>query len=306
MTDQSHVPLARASDAKQVALLATSLVLSWLLPRRAWPGACHALTRLTASPRLAYGRDLRRRAPPELAVRAGLTVPEFVRASEDLHVEGYFELLRGYRPFAAEPEVRLEGLENVRAALEAGRGAILWVAGCVSSDLITKLAFHQAGLRVVHLSRPTHGFSTSRFGMRLLNGVRRRREDRYLAARVVTDDRNAPGPLRELYRTLNANGLVSITAGDEARSPIERPFLGRKLRIAPGAPLICGKTDARLLPAFTMRLEPGRYRVVVQPPIPIEGDRRPDSAVDGWVQRLDAFARAHPLLWTGWRGDRLS
>ncbi len=42
------------------------------------------------------------------------------------------------------------------------------------------MAFHRAGLAVSHLSRASHGFSGSRLGVRVLNPIHTKVEDRYL------------------------------------------------------------------------------------------------------------------------------
>lgn len=250
-------------------------------------------------------QNLDRRLPDLLVARAGLSRRQFLRTAEDLFTESYFELLRDYRPFGGRARIGTVGLEHVQRAGATGRGILFWVVGCVSSDLVAKMAFRQAGLAVWHLSRPTHGFSRSRFGVRVLNPIRRRREDRYLAGRVVIDEANSVGPLRTLYRRLRGGEIVALTAGDEARKVCEAPFLGRTLRVAPGAPEIAWATGAALLPVFTVRNGPGDYTVIIEPEIPVPAQSPAQAAVEQLVSRLESFTAQYPLLWTGWRGERL-
>ena len=79
---------------------------------------------------------------------------------------------------------------------------------------MTKIALHRAGYRIVHLSHPRHGFSSSSFGVRYLNPVHRRAEDRYLAERVVLSLASPVGAMRTLMQRLKSNGVVTVTVRD--------------------------------------------------------------------------------------------
>ena len=113
---------------------------------------------------------------------------------------------------------------------------------------MTKLALHEAGYAVAHLSRDTHGFSTTRFGRRVLNPIQTRVERRYLAERLVMSDERSVGPLRELAARLKQNRLVSITLAREWRRTRLVPFLDGYIRIATGA-LALAWPDRRTDPA---------------------------------------------------------
>ena len=147
-----------------------------------------------------------------------------------------------------------------RPLSRSGQGGILWVAPFAFSDLVTKLALHEAGYAVAHLSRDTHGFSTTRFGRRVLNPIQTRVERRYLAERLVMSDERSVGPLRELAARLEQNRLVSITLAASGRRtrlvPLPRrlPSGSRPARLA----LAC-QTGAPLLPVFTLREPDGRF-----------------------------------------------
>jgi hypothetical protein len=88
------------------------------------------------------------------------------------------------------PGIRLNGKENLAIAREKGKGAILWVTETAYNDLIAKMALHRFGYRAVQLSRPDHGFSGSSFGMRYLNPLWARVENRFIEERImITGDR---------------------------------------------------------------------------------------------------------------------
>jgi hypothetical protein len=109
------------------------------------------------------------------------------------YMEERLEILRAYRPGGWRPRLALEGREHLDAALAAGRGAVLWTSPFSYADLVTKMALHDAGYAVSHLSAFSRGFSPnscwswtrSRFGMKVLSPLRTRIEDRYLRERVV-------------------------------------------------------------------------------------------------------------------------
>src|SRR5258708_1212711 len=86
--------------------------------------------------------------------------------------------------------------------MRAGRGAVLWVAHFSFNSLAAKKALHQAGFAVAHLSRPEHGFSTSRFGIAALNPIRVRTDRRFLADPIIADRPQPAKPMRRAHRRL--------------------------------------------------------------------------------------------------------
>jgi hypothetical protein len=168
----------------------------------------------------------------------------------------------------------------------------------VFAPLVTKMALHAAGYGLVHLSRLGHGYSPTRLGVRVLNPVRTRAENRYLAERVAIGESPLPAVMRTLARRLAANRVVSITAVAQGVKTCAAPFLGGELRVATGAPNLMLRTGATLLPIFTLRDEPGRFLTVVEPPLdprPAAGREQAlqDLAV-GFVARMEHHARRRP------------
>ena len=120
--------------------------------------------------------------------------------------------LRSYWERDWSPRIRLDGGEYLAAAHEAGRGAVLWVVPTVFSWLFAKRALAEAGFAVHHLSREGHGFGTkSRLGETILNPIRTRIEDRYLAERIKIPE--GAGPQAALKR-LEDEGYVARRPSD--------------------------------------------------------------------------------------------
>ena len=172
------------------------------------------------------------------------------RISEDLRAavhEMQMQDLRAWRPGIGQaggwtPKIALEGEAHLQRALAQGKGAVLWVAPFVFNSGPTKIALHQRGYRVSHLSSPKHGYSETKFGVAYLNKVRCIPEDRYIAQRVIFD-RYAPATaMRRLMRAVKAGEVVSIVAAStEGSDMIKGPIFGgqssrRGRRAAPGRP----------------------------------------------------------------------
>ena len=121
----------------------------------------------------------------------------------------------------------------------------------------------QAGYHVSHLSRPTHGFSSTPFGVEVLNPIRLRLENRYLGERILIPAAGSLGYLRTLERRLHRNGLVSIRSGDHGHQTRALPLLQGGLRLATGAPSLAIATQATLLPVF-LRRDRHTFEVVVE------------------------------------------
>ena len=187
----------------------------------------------------------------------------------------------GWRPGA-----RLEGAAQIEAALARGQGGILWVAPFAFSDLVTKFALHEAGYAVAHLSRDTHGFSTTRFGRHVLNPIQTRVERRYLAERLVMSDERSVGPLRELTACLRQNRLVSITLAATGRRTRQVPFLDGCIRIATGAPI---------LPAFTLREPDGRFATRIEDAIHADPGLVREAAMDRMLTTYVALLEGYVL-----------
>lgn len=204
------------------------------------------------------------------------------------------------------PSYALEGQERLTAALARGKGAVLWVAHFCFSPLVTKMALSELGYAVSHISRPEHGFSGTRFGIRYLNPTRCKAEGRYLRQRIVFDSANPAASLREAERALRRNELVSITAGAwEGRRVVRGPLLGGTLELATGAPSLALHCGAALLPVFTTRNpEGGGFRVSLGDELPVSGAGKAEAltaATAGFLAQIEAEIRAAPEQWRGWK-----
>ena len=204
------------------------------------------------------------------------------------------------------PEMRLEGEEHLTAALVRGKGAILWVAHFCFNTQVTKMSLKAGGYRVSHLSRPDHGFSSSRFGIRHLNPVRWNAELKYLDQRIIIDRAHPGSSLRKAKTVLDDNRVVSITAGAwEGHHVARGPLLNCRLSLATGAPDLAQRTGAALLPVITTRIAGSKaFRVMIGGPLSTKLEDKAEAicaATAGFLAALEIAVLESPDQWRGWK-----
>jgi lauroyl/myristoyl acyltransferase len=298
-------PLISGGDVAIAFGLVVLGAIAWLCPPRWWPAFCRGLAPLSvpfvAGQRRAVTSDI-------AAIVGGQDLPgtpdTIFQAFLAAHIERKLQVLRVHLPPRWKPAIRLEGLEHVEAAQARGQGAILWVSDFAFASLIAKMGLARAGFLMSHLSHPHHGFSSTRFGMAVLNPVVVAAENRFLEERVVLSLASARPALDRLARRLGENGLVSITVRSTARRPLEVPLLDGRFAIAPGAPGLAHRSGAALLPVFVLPEGPDRFVVTVEAPIPVDASAPREAAVqaaaEAYAKRLEPYLLHAPGQWLGW------
>ncbi|HVR30409.1 MAG TPA: hypothetical protein VMS86_12855, partial [Thermoanaerobaculia bacterium] len=218
------------SDLVVAATLPLLWVVARVVPEPSWPAVLGLLAACKPQRRavLRARRERIARALDVDAAQAGRILDVFRAA----HLEERLQVLKERSSAGWHPPIRLEGEEHLVAARSSGRGALLWVTNAVLAGLVVKKALHAAGHPLHHLSRPSHGFSATRFGVRWLNPIRTQVEDRYLAERLVLSAETTVACMRRLRTLLEQGEMVSITVGDWARQSVEIPCLGGRVRLA--------------------------------------------------------------------------
>ncbi len=298
-------PPVMATDLIETLRLVLLLPLSWAVPARYWPAVARALAFLdgvlrkkTAEARVAHVEQVlggaRAAAAPRTIVRKWLAT----------NYESRMQILRDYRPDRWRPEIEITGLEHIENGLREGHGIVLWVSNFASSSHVTKMALSEAGAAVSHLSRPTHGFSRSLFGIRVLNPIQTRIEDRYLCERLTVSPQNSRAVWRLIQSKLSENGIVSITVGDQARRIARPRFLAGRIRLATGPAYLACTTGAALLPAFTLQTGARNYTVHIGAPLgnrsDVDDDMRVKGIVEEYAARLQPLVLRYPSLWRNW------
>lgn len=297
----SQAKPARPAAEKPALLTGRDVALVAAMPMMgamAWGLSAESRARLAR----ALGRQLARlragRAAQEKARGLALFGEDFdhaalFAASQKEVIAEWLQLLRLQRPGAPLPAVALLGAENIEAALARGRGAVLWVVRSTYSHTIAKVALHQKGYRVSHLSRPDHGFSPSRFGAQVLNPIRTRVEKRFLAERVVIGDGAGPA-LARLAELLRRNELVSITVGGTASRKNEVACLAGTIRLSPRPMLLARETGAALLPVVVEALADGTFVTTVFPDLLADDEPGSDAPLRRLGEIIESYVKKAP------------
>jgi hypothetical protein len=218
-------------------------------------------------------------------------------------IEERFQYLRAHRPGGWEPIIRIHGSENIDAVRESGRSLLFWGSSFAFNDLIAKMALHRLGLNVYHYTRPVHGLSNTRFGIRVLNPVRTSIECRYLGARVSGEE-NISGAMNVLKDHLASGGAVSIKTGNRGRRRASTSLFGGRLELATGTVTLASRWGAALLPTYTLRRKDGSFDFFIGKPLDsdeVDDERRAQAVVDLYAQQIAPLVIAEPLQWRGWR-----
>jgi lauroyl/myristoyl acyltransferase len=299
-------PLVTAKDIYEVPRLGVQGVLAWALPQSVWWPLSRLFGQVNAVTHPQRTRN--ERAQIAAALRGTPAASNAHRVPVENWANRYeerFQYMRAWRPGGWEPAIIILGAEHVSAALDKGHGIIFWAGNFSFNDLIAKIAWRRLGLAVSHFSRPIHGFSTTRFGVRYLNAVRRGIEDRYLGERLMTEEHETQIAMQRLRERLKANGAISITVGNKGRQTVAANFLGGRAILATG-PLAMGRaTGAAVLPVSTLRLAPGKFEVTIGAPIvvPEDADGKLDyaAAVQAYADWVTPFVLRDLGQWRGWR-----
>lgn len=295
--------LIERSDVTLCAFLPVYAALSWLRPEERWEPIIRR-----------YFVSIDEKGPLDTMVRGieasglGPELPMSAGAAASMlnahRLESYFQYLKDYARDGWQPNARIENEALLKDATKSGRGAVLWVGHFVFNGLPLKKGMHSAGYEVFHLSRPEHGFSTTRFGMRFLNPIRSTIEERYLAKRIIIERGAEHKAVREAHRLLKEGRTISITAGHwEGRQLAFAPIGKGLLPLSTGAPSLAHATGAALLPIFIVR-EEGAFRIIVGEEIGMAKNSRENAvreAIAGFARQLRRYAVAHPDQWRGWK-----
>jgi lauroyl/myristoyl acyltransferase len=299
-------PYFTGEDAWLLLELAGLAIVATFVPERHWAALSLRLVKLKARLGLfspaAIQRGLR-------LVPGASTDPDDAFRIAATRIEHHLQILREALWGWSAP-VRLVGGERIAEALAKGQGAVLWVAHFSFNALATKKALHSAGFEVSHLSRPEHGFSKSRFGIAFLNPIRVKAELKYLQSRIIID-RSRPGrSVQQARRRLEANRLISITAGAwEGLRVVTLSIHGCSLDLSTGAPALSHLTGATLFPVFTVRApDKLEISVVIGEAIPIKPDPARTDAVlaasQEFADRLVRYVDTYPFQWRDWEKIR--
>jgi len=141
-------------DFRETLLLAFYLGVAALLPVACWATLCDWGSKLRLKRHLR--KDFPRYAAATRAVLGGATDAGALFRGHLAAIHRRQLLLAAHiTGYGWSPDIRLEGLEGLRAALQRGRGAIIWCDQFTTQTIIGKRALHEAGVEA-HQVKPMH------------------------------------------------------------------------------------------------------------------------------------------------------
>lgn len=301
---QAKVPpdgVISLGDVMITLKLALCAMIALVFPRALWLWAsrwCASIHMVVKKPNLT--------ATAKTLNGQGIEVSD-IELAHDL-LSGYYleniETVSEYLGYRGERNVVVKGVVNVTSALESGRGVILWHSHFCGAALIEKRAYGCGGLSVTHLRSHSHPYSSTAFGLRLLNPIKTRVENQYLENVVMLTPGNGRAALQQLTQALQNNRVVSITALGSGKNAIEVPFLGGGLKLARGVPWLAYATGAIVIPTATSILSGPKYVVEFEAPLEVDNSHsEPEfqkALVEAYADRMAPRVRSHPGSWRGW------
>ena len=182
----------------------------------------------------------------------------------------------------------LRGLENLRGAIERGRGAILLTGHLGNWEV--------AGSRVAVEGYPLSVIARAQRDNEITQYVRQTREA--MGMRVLHREVAVRGALRALRNNELVGILLDQNAGDEG---VFVDFFGRLASTAPGAAAFALTTGAEVLPTYGWRNADGKHTVVIEGAVPLvqTGDRNRDILENTarYTKIIEEKVQAHPEQW---------
>ncbi len=192
------------------------------------------------------------------------------------------------------PRIEVVGLENAKAALAAGKGAIL-VSGHFANWELMALGAHHAGLTGAEVYRIANNPFVNDWI------VARRR--RFAYPLQVPKSRDGT---RDLVKTLREGGSVAMLADQKYHEGLAIPFFGRDAMTAAGPAVLALRMGSAIVPVSMERLRENgrmtaRFRLTFHPALDVARTGDKDADVRAILLAINAFleaqVRARPDEW---------
>lgn len=218
-----------------------------------------------------------------------------------------FSLIPSSWEKALARHARVQGLDHLHRALQAGKGAILWESSTFGSRNLGKQILRARQLALCQVHGDDHlGWS----------GYPEQAAMTWVRQKVITPffHSKLAGPVseviwlprsgslaftRQLFDRLKANAIVCSTAdGSYGHVFLDVPFLGQSCAFATGMANLARMAGAPLLPMFCLQDGTGKATLIIHAPIVSPGDADRKSAVraciEQWVGLMESYVQAHP------------
>lgn len=261
-------------------------------------------------------REKRRVMETNLEIAFGKTLDErqkrmIVRGAMEQVWKEMFELSLP-PPEPGDLKIVVRGLEHLHAALEQGKGVILWESNSFGSRTLAKRILNARGLPVHQIHGPDNlgGFlaerrSESRLCRDWIRPFFDTREARFVSELIYLPDDNSLLYTRTLLERLQQNAILCV-AGDGrfGKKLIRLHFLGQPVSFATGMSSLARLAGAPILILLCVQERDSRVCLRVGPPLKVEGKRSVVEAIPAalaeYAEVLEAEIRRHPEMYRNW------
>jgi Kdo2-lipid IVA lauroyltransferase/acyltransferase len=215
-------------------------------------------------------------------------------AMVDSHFGAWVDFLQFATRSPAEAARLVEGVVGYSHIVEgrlAGKGVLLLTAHLGNWEV--------GGLMLAQMKQPIHVVLVPD----IFPGVERQRRRLHEASGVaeIRVDRSIV-PTLAVLRALSENGIVAMQGDrDFDNTGVPVPFFGREAYFPRGPLRVAMASGATVLPAFIVRMPDGRYRAIVEEPLPIENGPDRDASLrtnlGRYVAILERYVREYPDQW---------
>ena len=258
------------------------------LPLALASGLGGALAR-SIGPRLGVSRRARNNLRAALPHLSPAQIERVVRGMWDNlgRVAAEYPRLKRLSVFAPGGRVETAGIEHLDAAIAAGRSAILF-GGHLGNWEVAALAAGQYGIDVAQIYRALNNPLVDRMIARFRGG----------GSELIPKGGVAS---RRALAALRRGAHLALLVDQKLNDGIAVPFFGRPAMTAPALALLALHFNCAVLPARVERLGGARFRLTIEPPLPLprSGDRAADvAALMIEVNRtLERWIIARPEQW---------
>lgn len=186
--------------------------------------------------------------------------------------------------------ITFEGLENFQKAYEKGKGILFLTAHFGNWEWMAALFPLQSHHPIHVVVRPLD----SRFLDSMVEQLRTRTGNQAIPKEKA---------MGQILRLLKGGEIVGILLDQNMawQEGVFVDFFGEKACTNTGMALLALKTGTPVLPAFNIRQKDGRYRVVIEPEIPLvrTGDKERDVTenTQRFTQIIERYVRNYPDQW---------
>lgn len=188
--------------------------------------------------------------------------------------------------------IKVEGIENIRAAEKSNKGVIILSAHIGNWELgglmVSKLGYRLSAVVLTHKNKKINDFFTRQ---RMVGNVR--------PIEIGLS-------LRSCYRVLRGNGCLALLGDrDFFNNGIKINFFKEEATIPRGPAFFSCRIGSPMVPSFMIREDDDTFKLIFEKPIfPPENDAHPESikSVTGlYLAVLEKYINKYPTQWYAFR-----